>query len=95
MAASFLLKGVPVHGIYYMEITHTPDSYSENENTRREEVKKRLQIEAFQKINESITLFSEIVTKVTTPYRTILVNVNLWKVYNPSFIVSEVEKNKL
>ena len=80
MAASFLLKGVPVHGIYYMEITHTPDSYSENENTRREGVKKRLQIEAFQKINESITLFSEIVTKVTTPYRTILVNVNLWKV---------------
>ena len=54
-----------------------------------------MQIEAFQKINESITLFSEIVTKVTTPYRTILVNVNLWKVYNPSFIVSEVEKNKL
>ena len=27
MAASFLLKGVPVHGIYYMEITHTRDSY--------------------------------------------------------------------
>jgi hypothetical protein len=95
MAASFLLKGVPVHGIYTWRLLTPLIPICENENTRREEVKKRLQIEAFQKINESITLFSEIVTKVTTPYRTILVNVNLWKVYNPSFIVSEVEKNKL
>ena len=76
----------------FLAILHFRETQNENEHGRREEVKKRLQIEAFQKINESVTLFSDIVTKVTTPYRTVFVSLNFSRVYDPSLVTSDLQK---
>src|SRR5258706_12495649 len=75
----------------FLAVLHFRETQKENQNGRREEVKKTLEMEAFRKINESITAFSEIVTKVTTPYRTLLGTLRVYSVHNPSLMKASLQ----
>jgi hypothetical protein len=54
-----------------LAVIHLGATQKENEKGRREEIKRSLEVDAFRKINEALSNFSNVVTTVTTPYRTI------------------------
>ena len=54
-----------------LAVIHLRATQKDNQKGRRDEVKKSLEIDAFRKVNDALTAFSEVVTKVTTPYRTL------------------------
>ena len=74
-----------------LAVIHLRTTEQENRKGRTEEVKKSIEIEAFRKINTALTVFSEVVTKVTTPYRTLPGSLRVYARYNQALALSTLQ----
>jgi hypothetical protein len=62
-----------------LAIIHIRETQKDNQLGRREEVKRSLEKDAFRNVNEALTKFSEVISTITTPYRTVPVQLQFYR----------------
>jgi len=75
-----------------LAVIHLRTTQRDNQKGRRDEVKRSLEIDAFRKVNEALTTFSEVITKATTPYRLLPGSLRVYTAHNRTLAISTLQR---